>query len=152
MFGTVCAMRRSLVLLFALAGVLLPFAQAGATPRRPLEPFLATAQGAVPLKFNSGGGCRARCWQADGRPGPAPLALVRERETVVFKLPRPYDVVRVRAGLSEAVELGPGKNATWQVPAAGSYDVSLFIKLPNETAIYSLRLRVTNQPLRHVPQ
>lgn len=84
MFVTVRAMRRSLVLLFALAGALLPLTQAGAAGREPQRPFVATSQGVIPLKFNSGGGCRATCWQADGKPGPAFLALARERETVVF--------------------------------------------------------------------
>ena len=67
---------------------------------------------------------------------------------MTFSLRRHYTTVRLRLGRS-SYELGPGKNVTWQVPAAGNYDLSLFTRFADATsyeeAAYSLRLRVVKR-------
>jgi len=167
-------MTRALLSLLVLTALVF-LTQASAATKKPERPYVATSQGAVSLKLGYSTSCTLTlltpttpplatpqpagtviCLHGDGIGSPIPLATVKEAETVTFSLRRHYTTVRLGLGRS-SYELGPGKNVTWQVPAAGAYVLSLFVRsshaTQSEEAAYSLRLRVVaKKPGRLVPE
>ncbi len=167
-------MTRALLSLLVLTALVF-LTQASAATKKPERPYVATSQGAVSLKLGSSTSCTftslpptapapatpqptgtGSCAHGDGISSPIPLATVKGGETVTFSLRRHYTTVRLGLGRN-SYELGPGKNVTWQVPAAGTYGLSLFMRSSDATgyeeAAYSLRLRVVaKKPGRLVPE
>jgi len=163
-----------LVSLLALMALVF-LTQASAATKKPERPYVTTSQGVVSLKFGYSTSCTftlltpttpppatpqpagtGSCLHGDGTVSPIPLATVKEGETAMFSLRRHYTTVRLGLGRN-SYELGPGKNVTWQVPAAGTYGLSLFLRSADATqyeeAAYSLRLRVVaKKPGRLVPE